>query len=99
MGKCGESCGKVCWGVGEVKGYVERGMRKCVGEVWRNVGKCVGVWGEVREDERCGGLWKSVLGCGGNFGGGIGKCEEVCWGVGEVRGSVRRGVGKGVVSV
>ena len=56
--------------------------------------KCVGVCREAREDERCGGLWKSVLGCGGNFRGGIGKCGEVCWGRGEVRRSVGKGVGK-----
>ena len=33
------------------------------------------------------GVWGSVLGCG--------RCGKVCWGVGKVRGDVRRGVGKG----
>ena len=35
VGKCWGRCEKVCWGVGEVRGDVGRG-----------VGKCVGVWGK-----------------------------------------------------
>ena len=33
-GKCKRRCGKVYWGVGEVKGDVERGVVKCVIGVW-----------------------------------------------------------------
>ena len=61
----------------------------CRGEMKRNAGK---YWGKV---------WKSVLGCGvGVDVGGVGKCwgrcEKVCWGVGEVREDVGRSVGEGV---
>ena len=38
VGKCGENCGKVCWGVGEMKGDVERGVGKCAG-VWKRCGE------------------------------------------------------------
>ena len=52
MGKCG----KVCWGVGKVRGSVRRCVEK-------GVGKNVGVWGELREDKERGlGEWGSMWG-------------------------------------
>ena len=47
-------------------------------------------------------MWKSDLGCGvGVDVGGVrkywGRCEKVCWGVGEVREDVGKGVGEGVL--
>ena len=53
MGKVGERCGKVCWGVGEGKCVEICGnMGKC----GAGVGECVGVCGEM-----CVGMGK----CGG----------------------------------
>ena len=77
-GECG-GCGKVCWGVGEVRGNVER----LVGvweNIWGNMKRCVGVWKEVRGGvgEVLGKVWKSVLGCGGGEGRGVGKCWRRC---------------------
>ena len=52
--KCGERCGKVCWGVREDMGM---GVGKCIrvwgevlGSVEGGVGKCVEVWVKVRGD-------------------------------------------------
>ena len=42
MGKCTGRCEEVCWGVGEVRGYVGKGR----GSVGEGVRKCVGVWGK-----------------------------------------------------
>ena len=39
MEKCWGRCGKVCWGVGKVRGDV--------GRLGRGVGKCVRLWGKV----------------------------------------------------
>ena len=36
-GKCWERCEKVCWGVGNVRGDVERSVG---GVLWCGVGKC-----------------------------------------------------------
>ena len=54
------------------------------------------MWGMGKSGGRCGKMWGSVLGCGGRCvenGGGVEKCGEVCWGVGEVRKDMGRGVG------
>ena len=84
-------CEKVCWGVEEVRGDVERGVGKCEKVCW-GVGKVLGK------------VWKSVLGCGGGerrdvgkcwgrckkcFGVGVGKCWEKCEKVSSSVGKVR----------
>ena len=77
--------GEVCWGVGGHQG-------SCGG----GVGKCLGVWGEIRKDvwgvEKCGRVYgvsgeggKRVYGekkCVGVWGKDVGRCREMCQGVG-----------------
>ena len=81
--------GEVCWGVGGDQGSCGK---RCGG----GVGKCLGVWGEIRKDvwgvEKCGRVYgvsgeggKRVYGerkCVGVWGKNVGRCREMCQGVG-----------------
>ena len=92
MGEVKGRCREVCWGVGEVREDVGRGVEEGVGE---SVGECVGEWREVnkgKSGKMCGGgakkcigwvwemqvgVWESVLGCKESEGKWR-KCGDLC---------------------
>ena len=84
MGKCGDGCSEVSWGVEGGKENAEKG----VGEMWREVWGCEEVWGEVcSESGGCGKVCREVGesvrgGCGEVKGegveGGVGECKGKC---------------------
>ena len=69
VGKCWGTCGKVCWGVGKVKGDMGRNVR-----VWKSVGK---VRGDVGNVEKCVEVKGEVRGGVGKCWGSVEKCVEV----------------------
>ena len=108
VGKCWGRCEKVCWGEGEVKGDVGKGVggvRTCwgrcgkvcwgVGKCWEGVRKCVGMWERWEEmRESVGEGVKKCFGVWGKVRGGVGMCVGMSGGVGiwKVLGKVWKSV-------
>ena len=93
VGKCGERCGEVCWGMVKARSNVGRGMGM-LGEVWGNWRK---VWGSMlRCRRRWGKVWEGVV-MWGEVRGSVENVEKIvgkCVGVwGEVGEDKRRGLG------